>query len=91
MTKNFFLYRTPWDITIERNKILTFFLQSWCGALALTYFVLVSESLFSAMLRYFSTFIDDVKDIINEFEHHNFQKLKNDFIDVINLHWKSIE
>lgn len=86
-----FHFRNPWDMTNEPNIILTVFLQACCAAPVILYFILIPQFLFFAITRYFDTFIEDVKMVITRFDAIECVNIKSKLVEMINLHWKSLE
>lgn len=82
--------RNPWDMTKERNIIITVFIQACCAAPVIVYYILIPQFLFFAIVRYFFTFIEDVKTVIKKFDSKCLN-IKTKFIEMINLHDQSLE
>lgn len=87
----FFWTRNPWDMTKEWNVIFTVFIQACCAAPAIVIFILMPEFLFLAINRYFSTLIEDVKEVIKGFDHNRNVHLERSFIEMVNLHRRSLK
>lgn len=88
-----FIYSSnPWDMTKERNVIITVVIQACCAAPIIVYFILIPQFLFLAINRYFSIFIEDVKMIIKKFDKKEKNvNLKANFIEMVNLHSRSLQ
>lgn len=69
--------------------IMTALLQLY-GALSTMYFLALPQFFFVAFSRYYTTFTGDIKSIINGFYAQNADKLRNNFIAMINLHRRSL-
>lgn len=73
----------------ERNMIFTVLLQYYDGFFIL-YLILVPQFLFMGMLHYFSTLIEDTKQVVQRFNFKFPMELVNNFIEMIDLHQKSL-
>lgn len=86
----YFDFRNPWDITSERNLILTVTLQACYAAPIILYFILIPQFLFFAITYYFNAFIEDVKMTIKKFDSKDCGDIKSVFVEMCNLHWNSL-
>lgn len=78
-------------MTKERNIIMTVLVQACCAAPVIVYYILIPQFLFLAINRYFSTFIEDVKMVVKKFDNKENDDLKAKFVEMVNLHSRSLE
>ncbi|XP_055321791.1 odorant receptor 2a-like [Sitodiplosis mosellana] len=70
---------------------MTVVVQTCCAAPVIVYYILIPQFLFLAINRYFHTFIEDVEMVIKRFDKKENRDLKGNFVEMINLHSKSLE
>lgn len=77
-------------MSVDRNMALSVLLQCFSTP-ALIYFMIVPQFLFMAISQYFTTLIDDVTAVINNFNYEDIFKLNENFTEMIILHTESLE
>lgn len=71
---------------VERNVIITVVIQC-CAAVSVVYNILVPQFFFYGVLRYESTFIEDIKSMIRKFDQRTEDGgLKRRIVEMIQIH-----
>lgn len=89
LNKPFYLSSYPWDLTNVLNIILTLVYQNF-SIFAVVCSILIPQFLFAAIYGYFACFVEDIKGVINNFDHKSSTKLEASFVEMIKLHLKSL-
>lgn len=75
-------------MTEEQNRIIEVMIQSFTVVPTVAYTILTTQFLFFAIVKYFSVLIEDVKEVIKQFNRSN---IREQFIEMIRLHHSSLK